>query len=310
MRYSINKINKLLNGKYICLSDNFINNKSILKWKCLQCNAVFTKSFYDLMDRKHPCKECYRIKKYDDLINKIKSYEGKCLSKFINTYSKLKFECKYGHVFYKKYTDVVNMGHWCPICSKSNNLSEEICREVFEKLFNNKFPTVRLKEIKSNKGYRLELDGYCAELNLAFEHQGQHHYDNKFRSVIDTQENDFIKINKCKELGITLIIIPTLFNKIAFSKLKKFIIDQCTYYGYVILNKNITIDQAYKKNIFYEKFQECQEKSNYYGGKCLSKCYLGATEKLQWECKFGHKWWQAPYVIKRGHWCPICRGRK
>ena len=41
-------------------------------------------------------------------------------------------------------------------------------------------------------------------------------------------------------------------------------------------------------------------------GKCLSSKYLGIEKKLLWQCKEGHKWKSLPYVIRSGHWCPVC----
>lgn len=44
------------------------------------------------------------------------------------------------------------------------------------------------------------------------------------------------------------------------------------------------------------------------GGKLLSKNYVHHRDKLQWECKFGHKWWTSSDVIKNGKkWCPACQ---
>lgn len=43
------------------------------------------------------------------------------------------------------------------------------------------------------------------------------------------------------------------------------------------------------------------------GGKCLSKTYEGAHEKLLFECNNGHQWHTKANAIKNGTWCPICR---
>jgi thiol-disulfide isomerase/thioredoxin len=46
------------------------------------------------------------------------------------------------------------------------------------------------------------------------------------------------------------------------------------------------------------------------GGKCISKAFLGARKKLLWECSKGHQWMAIPDSIRRGSWCPQCRGSK
>lgn len=43
------------------------------------------------------------------------------------------------------------------------------------------------------------------------------------------------------------------------------------------------------------------------GGRCLSKTYKGAHEKLLFECNNGHQWQAKANAIKNGTWCPVCR---
>jgi hypothetical protein len=107
-------------------------------------------------------------------------------------------------------------------------VNEEECREIFERIFNEKFPKIRHEKIinpKTNR--RLELDGYNEKLKLAFEYQGEQHYKktgkyNKTNKALEYQQfKDEIKRSKCKEIGITLIEIPYhVENKEEFIKLK------------------------------------------------------------------------------------------
>jgi hypothetical protein len=57
------------------------------------------------------------------------------------------------------------------------------------------------------------------------------------------------------------------------------------------------------KQITIEQMQELAKQK---GGKCLSKAYRYAKEKLVWKCDKGHIWETAPMHIKQGTWCPIC----
>lgn len=87
------------------------------------------------------------------------------------------------------------------------------CREIIENLTGHPFPTRKLQEMKltSTRG-TLELDGYCKDLRLAFEYDGEQHYS---RGPFQTQE-DFLSQNYrdlCKNLlsqqnNIYLIRIP------------------------------------------------------------------------------------------------------
>ena len=107
--------------------------------------------------------------------------------------------------------------------------NEENCRKILEEYFDKKFPSIWHKEIKNEEGnHSLQLDGYNKELKIAFEYNGEQHYifPNKYNNINELwkfrrqQDNDKIKVERCKELGIKLIVIPYFENK----NLKEFII--------------------------------------------------------------------------------------
>ncbi len=91
--------------------------------------------------------------------------------------------------------------------------NETKCKEIIEEITGYEFITTR--SLKCLQG--LELDGYCKELNLAFEYNGQQHY-NFYPGFFHKKEGihqfirqicrDKIKIRLCKENNIKLIIIP------------------------------------------------------------------------------------------------------
>ena len=45
-------------------------------------------------------------------------------------------------------------------------------------------------------------------------------------------------------------------------------------------------------------------------GQCTSTKYTKSTEKLNFQCKQGHKWSATPATIKTGSWCPKCINSK
>lgn len=101
-----------------------------------------------------------------------------------------------------------------PLSIKATKVAENKVRGYFETLLGYKFPTVRPDWLKSKTtGKNLELDGYCQELQLAFEYQGEYHYfpvlpHNKDKSVEDIQKNDAYKLKVCKRQGVSLIQVP------------------------------------------------------------------------------------------------------
>ena len=93
-------------------------------------------------------------------------------------------------------------------------IREERCRRIFEDILGEKFPNVRPSWLLNKKtGYRLELDGYCPKLKLAFEYDGiQHHkYPNPFhrdlRDFHSQRKRDGIKNRRCKSHKVILIRI-------------------------------------------------------------------------------------------------------
>lgn len=92
---------------------------------------------------------------------------------------------------------------------------EDICREIFEELLNEEFPSCRPDWLKNpNTNRNLELDGYCEKLKLAFEYDGEQHfvYPNSFhkskKEFVDQRKRDDLKERICKIKRIYLIRIP------------------------------------------------------------------------------------------------------
>lgn len=91
---------------------------------------------------------------------------------------------------------------------------ENRCREIFEHIFNKKFPKVRPDFLRRPNGRCLELDGYNDELKLAFEYNGYQHYkfSSKFHKNMtdleDQIQRDIDKKEMCRKHGIELIEIP------------------------------------------------------------------------------------------------------
>lgn len=145
---------------------------------------------------------------------------------------------------------------------KRYNKHEEKCREIFEKIYRQKFESVRpdfLKNPTTNKN--LELDGFCPYIvtkygeGIAFEYDGVQH--SKHTSVFHRKKGAFEyqcakdawKDKRCKDLGITLIRIPHF---IVYDDLEKYIIDilrkKDVYIDNTRISKHTSIAQELIKN--------------------------------------------------------------
>ena len=202
------KLAKNNEGK--CLSTIYKNVDTKMLWEC-KFGHQWETTYYSVKTG-HWCLECSGKKKHTiEFCQKIaKERNGECLSEaYVGVFENLTWKCEKDHVWEATLDNINNGKKWCPKCK---NKTEQKCREIFENLFNRKFNSIRPSWLINPKtGFRLELDGYCEELRLAFEYDGeQHFYDIKHykRSSKTQQEIDEIKNRICKENNITLIRIP------------------------------------------------------------------------------------------------------
>jgi len=116
-----------------------------------------------------------------------------------------------------------------PKNKKKTLKSENRCKQIFERLFDKEFPSVRPSFLRNPvTGHNLELDGYNEELKLAFEYNGKQHsaYVPHFhragpKEFIYQTKKDAYKSKICKMKGIELIQIP---HYIHFDNLESYII--------------------------------------------------------------------------------------
>jgi hypothetical protein len=214
------------NGK--CLSKKYKSIKEKLLFKCKN-NHKFESSWDSIKHGKW-CSKCRGgVKKsLNEICEYVKvMYNGECLNKqYKNKDSELLFKCENEHIFNKSWSKV-RKGTWCNECRL--HIGEEYCRYFFEKKFNKKFPKKRPKWLINKNGNRLELDGFCEELNMAFEYNGRQHYEivehfkYNQKKLDKRQEIDKIKIEICKKKNIKLYIIPQFRGKFKRDNLEDFI---------------------------------------------------------------------------------------
>jgi len=95
---------------------------------------------------------------------------------------------------------------------------ENTVRGIIERLTSKKFPCVWPSWLVHN-GKQLELDGYNAEIKIAFETQGPQHtvwknkYDPDYISYVSRVENDKAKISLCEKENVGLIVVDYLIPK-------------------------------------------------------------------------------------------------
>jgi hypothetical protein len=105
-----------------------------------------------------------------------------------------------------------------PLKHTKTSKGEEKCRAILEELFpDHEFKADRPDFLRNPRsGHCLELDMVNYKLNLALEYNGEQHYvfPNNFHKnkeeYLSQVERDMFKMEKCREMGLNLMIIPYL----------------------------------------------------------------------------------------------------
>lgn len=293
-------------GKF--LSPHYINSSTKHKWQCQEKHQWLASPASIIQG--HWCPFCAGLAKKtpEEMVALAESRGGKFLSeKYLNQQTRHLWECAEGHQWLATPNSIHN-GSWCSECSRSR--SERFARLHFERLFNEQFPSCRPKWLTSSRGNRMELDGYCQKLKLAFEYHGMQHFVHKERyhrhpgALAQRQSDDQRKRDLCKANGVYLIEISY---EVPIDKLESYIVSECVRVGIDVpptaqLRPQIEIKDAYVRRIL----NELQNHAAARGGRCLSTSYKNSLTRLEWECGRGHRWLAIPQSIRRGHWCPTC----
>lgn len=115
------------------------------------------------------------------------------------------------------------------IVKQKDGKHESKCREIMERIYGKKFPSVRPDFLINPKtGRRLELDCYNSELGLALEYDGEQHSKyNKFfhpkgpSQFVDQIKRDSTKDRIVKQRGIDLLRVPHF---VRFDDLERYIV--------------------------------------------------------------------------------------
>lgn len=262
-----------------CLSNEYKDAFSKLKWQCKFGHEWYARPCS--VKRGHWCAQCAKCKlgTIEEMQKLAVDRGGVCLSgEYKNSHTKIEWKCHKGHVWFAKPYLVKNQKSWCPCCKGLNRISESICRQYFEAFFQKKFPKIRPNWLVGKNGRSLELDGYCEELKLAFEYQGEQHYNDnlneffKNRTLVEQQMADACKSDICKTRNIVLVKIPYT---VSYKSMGKYIFNECVSAG-------INIHPYDLDKVDYRKFDYCSiEKLNRIrdiacdrGGICLSFVYI------------------------------------
>ncbi|CAE7843477.1 unnamed protein product [Symbiodinium microadriaticum] len=197
-----------------CLATDYVNSKTKVAWKC-EHGHTWRATPQAILNQGQWCPHCKKIG-LPRLRAHAASLGGRCLARsYQNSREKIFWECKEGHRWNATANAVLNQNTWCPRCAARTWRTEAEIRSILESIFHPVgFPSCYPSFLEG-----LQLDGYCPDLLLAFEYQGEQHYDpeNYFHfgdpsSFHSQRERDARKVELCKDAGVRLLIIPCFVN--------------------------------------------------------------------------------------------------
>ncbi|WP_175888120.1 zinc-ribbon domain-containing protein [Burkholderia contaminans] len=212
-----------------CLSTELDGRSGKLLWKChVEEHQAWEVDYDKIISGNRWCIQCGResagnIRKLKDGLKQAKEHaiskNGQCLSEdYLGARQHMTWKCENpAHdPWSANYNSVVTLGSWCPHCFREDrNISENRVRSIFETYFKTSFPSVRPGwNINPWTNQLLELDGYCEEFNIAFEHDGEHHFElTRGKGVKDLAYQKFKdeqKRKNCQKNDVLLINIPII----------------------------------------------------------------------------------------------------
>ena len=197
-----------------CLATEYVNNRSKVTWKC-EHGHIWEAAPNNVLNKDSWCPNCNRIG-LPRLQAHAAKLGGRCLAtSYKSVFEKLLWECSEGHRWEASASSVLHSKSWCPQCADSTWRTEAEVRRILETIFHPAvFPSCYPSFLEG-----LQLDGYCSDLLLAFEYQGEQHYDpenyfhfgdpSKFHAQRD---RDARKVVLCRDAGVRLLIIPCFVN--------------------------------------------------------------------------------------------------
>ncbi len=311
-------------GKLI--STEYKGSHSKLEFEDASFNRFFTQATDIKMGKWSPY-EAKQVKEPQYHLNELKqiaeSKGGKLIStEYKASREKLEFEDRNGARFFIS-SNCVKRGQWSPY--EIFNLSEEICRQCIEYIFNKKFMST-WDIIKRSGKNNFQLDGYNKELHMAFEYQGEQHYEENIKtggSVIVSLEdfekrkkNDIEKKKWCDKNKLTLFIIKYFESCKSDKDHLLHVIGELKKINNKKINlilSNVKLDNFkidYKALPTKQKYlDELKIIANSKGGKLISTQYINNTKKLEFEDAAGNRFFTSPANIKCDRWSPYESGK-
>jgi hypothetical protein len=311
-RYTTEQIRESLRLLGITLLSEYVTSQKPVRVQYETCGHIASKSWNELQSGSG-CSRCARnARALDEDYEAIAvQFGGRLLRKADHANKNSDWECSLGHVFHRSFTSIKMLQTFCTKCSSS--YAEMLCRSMAETLFGVTFRCVRIKDMRSVKGKPLELDIFNADLRLAIEHNGAHHYEAQHnwggdKALALQRENDNRRRAYCADKDILLIEIRELGKKTSIEQAREQIRKALVDAKRQIPLQFDTVDlRLLKPKTETETYwQSVQDAASKLGLNILPCVYESADKTIPVECNKGHKTMKTPRSILQGRMCDEC----
>ena len=213
----LEKCKLIHNDNYDYSQVNYITIEDKVDIFCKKCNKYFSQEAYSHMNGSG-CANCATKNRADNSRKTIEKFilEAKLVHgnkysydnvNYITNCTKISIFCNTCHNYFLQTPNNHIRGSGCQCMLYKN---ENKCKDIIQLLTGKKFYKKKPKWL-----HGLELDGYNPSLKLAFEYNGEQHYNYKpffhregVHNLWEQQERDMLKRYLCKKNNIRLIVIP------------------------------------------------------------------------------------------------------
>jgi len=216
-----------------CLSETYLNVGTPLLWECSRGHTWYAR--LGNIANGSWCNKCVMIQRREKCLDRLYVWIDKMGGIPVTpkeeisreetaSVIRVRLKCSRKHTFERTLAYILR-GGWCPHCRYQ---SEEVCRTILEEIYQLPFPKQHPAELEG-----LELDGYCRELGIAFEYDGQQHTDyipffhrNGIEDLKKIQARDNRKDELCLDNNIFLVRIPHTLSYDKPDEIRKYIQEQ------------------------------------------------------------------------------------
>jgi len=306
-----------------CLSLNYVNINENLDWECKEGHKWRASANTMVHKKMNWCPDCPKVFRYrkpkktkfsiQDMQDNAHKKGGKCLTEnYINSRTKMQWECSEGHKWFQFGHVILKNRSWCPTCSMIK-MAEKQKSDNFE----------RMKKYASKKGGKILSEIYISSVSKLTWQCSERH---SFEATPTYIKSYNYWCPHCKGITNEYLLKQRLEE---YKKIAIFNGGKCLSENYI--NNYTPIEfQCSKGHTWFAEpsrvkcgtwcpkcannqrhtIEDMQQLAFKHGGKCISEEYVNYKSILKWQCSFGHTWMARPDNIGKGYWCPVCLPRK